>query len=171
MKSASFNVACLVALFALVMTVAAAPLVKRGYTIHLNSQTAFCSFMPPKPGDDVGGTEEHGIPQCSAANLSSSGKVFPTGFIVSAHFVQKSTYVQVTGKMDRSKYKLKSSDGGGQYDHKDISGVTCNGYKYFVNMLEPDVNRYCIRCCKNSADCNTGLSTYGCPRIVPGDYS
>ncbi|ORX47018.1 hypothetical protein DM01DRAFT_1339326 [Hesseltinella vesiculosa] len=163
---------CLLAIVvALVVSVSSAPLVKRGYTIHLNSDTAFCSFMPPKPGDDVGGTENQGIPMCSSASLSSSGKVFPTGFIVTAHYVKTSTYVQVTGRMNRSKYSLKATDGGGQYDHKDISGVTCNGYKYFVNMLEPDADRYCIRCCQSSTDCNTGKSTYGCPRVVPGNYS
>lgn len=54
---------------------------------------------------------------------------------------------------------------------EDIDDVTCNGYKYWVNMLEPDVNQYCIRCCKSQSDCNLGLSTYGCERIIPGDYS
>ncbi|CAO3634263.1 unnamed protein product [Cunninghamella blakesleeana] len=150
----------------------AVPIEKRGgYSIQLQSDTSFCSFMPPHPGDDVGGTEEDGIPMCTQSKLSNTGKVFPKGFIVTSHFVKTSTYVQVTGKMNRNAYKLASSDGGGQYDHKDIDGVTCNGYKYFVNMLEPDVNQYCIRCCQNAKDCNTGLSTYGCERIVPGDYS
>ncbi|KAI8330580.1 hypothetical protein BC941DRAFT_496651 [Chlamydoabsidia padenii] len=157
---------------ACVSCVLALPMEKRGgYTITLSSDTAFCSFLPPHPGDDVGGTEENGIPFCSSSDLSSTGKVFPSGFIKTAHYVKQTNYVQVTGKMDRTKYQLSSSDGGGQYDNKDISGVTCNGYKYWVNMLEPDVNRYCIRCCKSQSDCNLGLSTYGCPRIVPGNYN
>lgn len=101
-----------------VSCILALPVDKRaGYTIKLTSGTAFCSFLPPHPGDDVGGTEENGIPFCSTSSLSSSGKVFPTGFIKSAHFVQKANYVQVTGKMDRSKYQLSSDDGGGQYDN------------------------------------------------------
>lgn len=101
-----------------VSCILALPVDKRaGYTIKLNSGTAFCSFLPPHPGDDVGGTEENGIPFCSTSSLSSSGKVFPSGFIKSAHFVQQANYVQVTGRMDRSKYQLSSSDGGGQYDN------------------------------------------------------
>ncbi|KAI8078868.1 uncharacterized protein BX664DRAFT_342920 [Halteromyces radiatus] len=160
-------------LFVACTMVMALPLAQKrsGYNIQLNSNSAFCSFLPPHPGDDVGGTEDNGIPFCSNSSLSNTGKVFPSGFIQSAHYVKKSNYVQVTGRMNRDAYKLKSSDGGGQYDNRDINGVVCNGYKYFVNMLEPDVNQYCIRCCKSQSDCNLGLSTYGCERVVPGDYS
>lgn len=159
-------------LFVACTMVTALPVEKRsGYTLQLKSDSSFCSFLPPHPGDDVGGTEEHGIPFCTSSSLSSSGRVFPSGFIKSAHYVSNSKYVQVTGRMDRSKYNLSPEDGGGQYDDRDIDNVLCNGYKYFVNMLEPDVNQYCIRCCKNRSDCNLGLSTYGCERVVPGDYS
>ncbi|ORZ07127.1 hypothetical protein BCR42DRAFT_463132 [Absidia repens] len=140
-------------------------------TIELKSKSDFCSFLPPNPGDNVAATETRGKPFCTKVNLSNEGRVFPAGFIRSAHYVETSNYVQVTGRMDRSKYKLKSSDGGGQYDHRDVDNVTCNGYKYWVNMLEPDVNQYCIRCCRNQKDCNLGISTYGCKRVVPGDYS
>ncbi|KAI9277567.1 hypothetical protein BY458DRAFT_453138 [Sporodiniella umbellata] len=159
----------LLALLVLLASVYAIPLSKRGYSIQLQSDSQFCSFMPPHPGDDVGGTEENGIPMCTSSNLG--GKQFPSGFIKSSHYLKSSNYVQVTGTIDRSKYKLSSSDGGGQYDNKDISGVTCNGYKYFVNLIEPDVNIFCIRCCKNQSDCKLGLSTYGCERIVPGNYN
>jgi hypothetical protein len=125
--------------------------------------------MPPHPGDDVGGTEDQGIPFCSSAGLG--GQVFPTGYIQSSNYVKTANYAQVTGRIDRTKYKLKASDGGGQYDNKDISGVTCNGYKYFVNLIEPDANIFCIRCCKNQKDCNLGQSTYGCEKVVPGNYN
>lgn len=138
-------------------------------SIQLESDTAFCSFMPPHPGDDVGGTENDGIPFCT--NSSLGGQVFPSGFIKSAHYASTSAYVQVTGTIDRSAYSLKSSDGGGQYDNRDIDGVTCNGYNYFVNLIEPDANVFCIRCCKSQSDCHLGISTHGCEAIVPGDYS
>ncbi|KAI8355115.1 hypothetical protein EDC96DRAFT_516379 [Choanephora cucurbitarum] len=137
------------------------------YSIQVNSDTSFCSFLPPHPGDDVGATEDNGIPFCTSPGLG--GQIFPTGFIKSAHFAKTANYVQVTGKIDRTKYSLKATDGGGQYDTKDVS-ATCNNYKYFVNLIEPDINTYCIRCCKTKADCNMGLSTYGCKRIVPGNY-
>ncbi|CAO3701035.1 hypothetical protein G6F70_000868 [Rhizopus microsporus] len=152
-----------------VISLQALPLNKRGYSIQLRSGTEFCSFVPPHAGDDVGGTENDGIPMCTSSSLG--GQQFPAGFIQSAHYLSTSNYVQVTGRIDRTKYNLKSSDGGGQYDNKDISGVTCNGYKYFVNLIEPDANQFCIRCCKNQSDCRLGISTAGCETIVPGNYS
>ncbi|KAG1146334.1 hypothetical protein G6F37_011393 [Rhizopus arrhizus] len=156
-------------LLALVVSMHAFPLNKRGYSIQLQSSSQFCSFMPPHRGDDVGGTEDDGIPMCTSSGLG--GRKFPSGFIKSAHFAKTSNYVQVTGTIDRSKYGLSSSDGGGQYDNKDIDGVTCNGYKYFVNLIEPDANTFCIRCCKSQSDCNIHISTRGCESIVPGNYN
>ncbi|KAI8372592.1 hypothetical protein EDC96DRAFT_499906 [Choanephora cucurbitarum] len=160
-------------LFALFVAVCSAlpAYVKRDptYSIQLNSETAFCSFLPPNAGDDVGATEDNGIPFCT--NSSLGGQVFPDGFIKTAHYVNTDSYVQVTGTMDGSKYSLSNTDGGGQYDNKDVAGVSCNGYKYWVNMLEPDTNLFCIRCCQDQSDCNLGASTYGCERVVPGDYS
>lgn len=139
------------------------------YQIQVKSDTEFCSFLPPHPGDNVSATEQNGIPFCTNSKLG--GQVFPSGFIKSAHFESTSDYAQVTGRIDRTKYKLKKSDGGGQYDNRDITSATCNGYKYFVNLVEPDANVFCIRCCKSQSDCNLGISTYGCEKIVPGNYS
>ncbi|OAD66547.1 hypothetical protein PHYBLDRAFT_22465, partial [Phycomyces blakesleeanus NRRL 1555(-)] len=95
------------------------------------------------------------------------------GFITTAHYTSNDTYVQVTGFFDRTKYDLLETDGGGQYDahgnHKPV-GAMCKGYPHFVNLVEPSDNRFCIRCCENEDDCNTGRSEYGCLRVVPGDY-
>ncbi|CAO3634266.1 unnamed protein product [Cunninghamella blakesleeana] len=90
---------------------------KRGITIELKSDTSFCSFLPPQPGDDVGGTEENGIPFCTDTSLGSDSQVFPSGFIVSAHYAETDSYAQVTGRMNRDAYELSSSDGGGMYFH------------------------------------------------------
>ncbi|KAI8084513.1 uncharacterized protein BX664DRAFT_337164 [Halteromyces radiatus] len=141
--------------------------VRRSASIHLQSSTDFCFFLPPHPGDDVGATEDQGIPFCS----NTTTNAFPQGLIVSSHFESQDAYVQVTGRLNPDAYQLSHTDGGGQYDNKDISDVTCNGYDYFVNMLEPDNGQYCIRCCESQSDCNLGESTKGCEAIVPGDYS
>ncbi|KAI8063209.1 hypothetical protein BC940DRAFT_307822 [Gongronella butleri] len=150
---------------ALVSTVFALPLVRRGYSIQLVSDSEFCAFMPPSAGDNVGATENDGIPMCT--NSSLGGTEFPQGFILSATYRSTDTYAQVRATIDPAAYGLSRSDGGGQYDHKDISGVTCNGYKYFVNILEPDSGDFCIRCCQDSSDCNVGRSEYGCDAVVP----
>ncbi|KAG0166933.1 hypothetical protein DFQ28_003401 [Apophysomyces sp. BC1034] len=155
------------------MATQALPLEKRGSgtAIHIKSAKEFCSYMPPRPGQDISQTENNAQPFCTNTNLAHGSKKFPGGFIKSAHFKKTSNYVQVTGRIDRSKYRLSSRDGGGQYDQKDLPHGTCNGWRYFVNLIEPDADVFCIRCCKESKDCNTGISSRGCERIVPGSYN
>lgn len=82
------------------------------------------------------------------------------------------------------KLGLRSGDGGGQYDnytsrntpHGSPNGASCQGYKYFVEQIEPDAHRYCIRCC-NAVSTNLGdahracienHSSAGCTAIMPG---
>ncbi|RCI04045.1 hypothetical protein CU098_000119, partial [Rhizopus stolonifer] len=140
---------------------------KRGTGVHLDvqSESDFCSYLPPKQGQLVAATEEDASPFCTVAKDYAAA--FPLGFIQSAHFLRTKDFFQVTGKIDHTKYNLISTDGGGQYDHKDLPHGTCNGLKYFVNLVEPDSNVFCIRCCQKKKDCNTGISTQGCRRIVP----
>ncbi|KAI8646849.1 hypothetical protein BD408DRAFT_409319 [Parasitella parasitica] len=139
----------------------------------IHSQNDFCLFLPPHPGLVVAVNENNGIPFCTKPDTVPNATEFPEGFITTAHYLRNSTYVQVTGFFDRSKYDLGETDGGGQYDNhikgKPI-GAQCQDYKYFVSMIEPDINRFCIRCCQNEADCITGRSGYGCLRIIEGDY-
>ncbi|KAI9251942.1 hypothetical protein BDA99DRAFT_521597 [Phascolomyces articulosus] len=150
----------------------ALPLQRRveNVNIKVTSTSEFCSYLPPTPGQEIAVAEGSAVPFCTSTQAQGT-RQFPSGFIVSAHFKQTSTYSQVTGRIDRTKYQLKASDGGGQYDDKNELGSTCNGYGHWVNLVEPSDNIFCIRCCKNSSDCNLGRSEYGCQRVVPGDYS
>ncbi|KAI7905275.1 uncharacterized protein BX663DRAFT_469160 [Cokeromyces recurvatus] len=138
------------------------------YKISVKSETEFCSFLPPHPGDFVATTESRGKAFCTKPGLG--GEVFPEGFITAAHFLKTDNYAQVTGRFDRKKYDLHASDDGGQYDYHDVPCASCNGYKYFVNLVGPNADTFCIRCCNNSEDCNIGISTYGCERVIPGNY-
>ena len=141
-------------------------------TVVVTSEFDFCSFLPKTPGEAVGDSENDAIPFCTLGNLSAPGaKVFPPGFITSAHFAEGTGYVQVTGTIDRTKYKLSPNDGGGQYDTNAPPGAMALGYKNFVNLVEPDVNRFCIRACADTTKCNVTESTQGCEAVVPGDYS
>ncbi|ORE10452.1 hypothetical protein BCV72DRAFT_247520 [Rhizopus microsporus var. microsporus] len=140
----------------------------------INSQDDFCIFLPPKPGLEVAPNENNGIPFCFNQNAVPKANLFPQGFITTAHYLRTSKYVQITGFFDRTKYSLGANDGGGQYDnhaHGKPVGAQCKGYNYFVNLIEPDIERFCIRCCQDKADCNTGRSGYGCLRVVDGDYT
>ncbi|KAH8550315.1 hypothetical protein BGW37DRAFT_404203, partial [Umbelopsis sp. PMI_123] len=143
--------------------------------IKLVSESDFCLFLPPQPGLEVATNEDNGIPFCSnGSNDVSGAQPFPNGFITVAHFQQNDTYQQVTGYMNPSAYQLSTSDQGGQYDNHGNGkpvGASCQGYSYFVSLIEPANNRFCIRCCQNVDDCNTGRSGYGCLRVIPGDYS
>ncbi|KAI8890598.1 hypothetical protein K501DRAFT_168591 [Backusella circina FSU 941] len=140
----------------------------------VQSESSFCLFLPPGPGQEIAVTEDFGIPFCTTENLIENANILPEGFIRNAHFAETNDYIQVTGYFNRSKYSLSETDGGGQYDNHALGkpiGAQCKGYDYFVNLVEPDVERYCIRCCHNKEDCNTGKSGFGCLRVIDGDYT
>lgn len=153
------------------VVVKALPLEKRGTgaAIEVKSELNFCSYLPPGPGLSVSVTEKDGEAYCTTARDYASA--FPEGFIQSAHFASTPRYAQITGRIDHNAYNISTVDGGGQYDVKNLPDGTCNGMEHWVNLIEPDSDTFCIRCCQDKADCNIGISTRGCERIVPGNYS
>ncbi|CAG8590287.1 14736_t:CDS:1 [Gigaspora margarita] len=138
-------------------------------TVTVESEEVFCSFLPRQQSEEIGASEDDAIPFCTSSTPNAPNQ-FPTGFIKTAHFKQDTNYVQVTGTIDNSLYVIPS-DGGGQYDTKAPVGASCTGYKKFVNLVEPNNGRFCIRCCNDGATCDTGHSEAGCDVIIPGDYS
>ncbi|KAF9943120.1 hypothetical protein KVV02_001394 [Mortierella alpina] len=134
----------------------------------------FCLFLPPMYGGGIAENEDRAVAFCTKplANAPKAG-ILPRGFIKTAHFVENKAkgYVQVTGRMDGKKYGLSKNDGGGQYDIKAPRGARCHGYAHFVELVEPDSNIYCIRCCKNKIDCPVNKSTYGCKTVLGGNYA
>ncbi|KAF9325839.1 hypothetical protein BG006_010693 [Podila minutissima] len=147
---------------------------KQGQAGVVLSQTAFCLWLPPVYGGDIAANEDRAVAFCTKPNMpgAANAGVLPAGFIQSAHFVTDTQkgYVQVTGRLNRSKYGLSAKDGGGQYDMRAPVGAICNGYKAFVQLTEPDAQIYCIRCCMNKADCPVNKSTYGCKKVLGGVY-
>ncbi|KAI7885694.1 hypothetical protein K492DRAFT_123483, partial [Lichtheimia hyalospora FSU 10163] len=142
--------------------------------IAIQDQDNFCLFLPPQPGLNVALYETQGKPFCMGSTSVEGAEDLPEGFVTVAHYQKNETYEQVTGYIDRSKYNLDVNDGGGQYDNHGQgkpTGASCKGYSYFVGMIEPSSNRFCMRCCQNKEDCPTGRSEYGCLRIIPGDYT
>lgn len=87
-----------------------------GVGISVVSSNEFCMYLPPGPGLSVSLTENDAVAFCQTP--TSYAKVFPVGFIQSAHYVRTSSYAQVTGRMKSSLYDIQVEDGGGQYDHK-----------------------------------------------------
>jgi hypothetical protein len=168
-----FNVASAASAMAILsLSVASAAPSSSGQTVQITSSTNWCMMMPPQAGGDIAASEDNAIAFCTSPSPSTPGaKTFPEGFIQSANFAKGNGYVQITGKIDSSKYSLSETDRGGQYDIKAPSGSACAGYNHYVNLIEPHSNTMCIRCCKEKKDCNTGKSTYGCAAVIPGDYS
>ena len=101
-----------------VMLSQALPLQRRveNVDIKVTSASEFCSYLPPSPGGDIASAEGNAVPFCTKTQASGT-RQFPSGFVKTAHFASTSTYTQVTGTIDRSKYQLSASDGGGQYDN------------------------------------------------------
>ncbi|KAF9438220.1 hypothetical protein BGZ76_009147 [Entomortierella beljakovae] len=134
----------------------------------------FCLFLPPMYGGGISENEDRAVAFCTKPiGTAPKARVLPTGFIKSAHLVRnsKKKWVQITGRMNGKKYGLSKKDGGGQYDIKAPVGARCAGYNYFVELVEPDSDIYCIRCCKNKVDCPVNKSTYGCKKVLGGNYA
>ena len=133
---------------------------------------AFCSFLPPQPGGNIAASESNAVVFCNKpSSQAPNANIFPSGFIKSAHFAKGPGFVQVTGRIDRNAYGLSASDGGGQYDSNGAPpGAHVSGAKKFVNLVEPDVQDFCIRACTDPGKCNTGESAKGCETVIPGNY-
>ncbi|SAM07586.1 hypothetical protein [Absidia glauca] len=154
-----------------------------GLTTAVLDEARFCLFLPPTPGnkgnyggmidpDAIADSEKTSRVFCTLDGLVPGARLMPDGFITSAHYQFNTTagFVQVTGEIDRTKYSLSAADGGGQYDNHGAGSPPlsmCQGYKYYVSLIEPDIQGYCIRCCETYQDCNASRSAYGCRRVVP----
>lgn len=146
----------------------------KGQIAQVVDANNFCVFLPPSDSTDriISNTEWNANAFCLGnAPLATGAEKLPSGFIKSAHFVKTDTYVQVTGQMDYTKANLVGTDGGGQMDVRAPMGSSCAGWKYYVNLIEPTGNTYCMRCCNDDRTCNRGISEKGCAHIIPGDYS
>ncbi|KAF9283895.1 hypothetical protein BGZ68_005045 [Mortierella alpina] len=118
-----------------------------------------CLILPPR-GKLVGPTETEGLVHCT----DGKPRLLPSNFFVAKKFLVTKDYVQAWGLMNDNSVGLLKKDGGGQYDtHMDSGHNTAVGYPAFVELLEPDTGRWCIRFChEKGPHCNYGKSTYGC---------
>ncbi|KAK3845080.1 MAG: hypothetical protein J3R72DRAFT_436866 [Linnemannia gamsii] len=138
------------------------------------TSTDFCLFLPPYfSSGGIAANEHRAIAFCTKPLFTPLAFEFPTDFIQTRHYVKNvaRNYVQVTGRIKREKYCLKGSDQGGQNDKWHPPGATCTGYNHFVELVEPNENIYCIRCCMSINDCPTDKDDQGCKVVIPGNYS
>ncbi|KAF8756749.1 hypothetical protein RHS01_04500 [Rhizoctonia solani] len=131
--------------------------------------------MPRKAHTDIGESEKPGGMRvyCSAsARTDNSQGLFPNDFW------KKVTYKTGTGKraentsthgrIKKGFSQLNDNDGGGQYDSSggaggkgNPQGSVCTGYKHYVQLVEPNDGRACIRCCQDYNDCPLDKDTAG----------
>ncbi|KAB5592793.1 putative effector protein [Ceratobasidium theobromae] len=155
-------------------------------TVLIRSETEYCMIMPRQPHTNIGDSESDGQMQafCSAlAQSNLSQGVFPDSFWHSVTFASGTgqsgqPYVQLTGCINPGFSQLNDGDGGGQYDSSggdggqgNPQGSACEGYNHYVELVEPDVGRACIRCCNDYNDCPLDRDTAGCPNVIQGNYS
>ncbi|KAG9087766.1 hypothetical protein FS749_002656 [Ceratobasidium sp. UAMH 11750] len=154
-------------------------------TVVIESTTKYCMIMPRDAHTNIGDSESPGKMQsyCSAeARTDNSQGLFPDDFWKQVTFKtgkgkNGQNYAQLTGCINKGFSQLNDDDGGGQYDssgghggHGNPQGSVCTGYNHYVEIVEPDNGRTCIRCCQDPADCPTTMDTSGCPNIIPGTY-
>ncbi|KAG0340714.1 hypothetical protein BG000_011271 [Podila horticola] len=176
-KFASFSLAVLSALALLSSCPNHAVNAKKGnygQIASVESADKFCFFLPPQDSNrNISDNENTAIAFCTKPLDNAPGaQIFPEGFIESVHFKRNTdrNWVQVTGKIVPQVYELDENDSGGQYDIVAPVGAMCAGFKYFVNMVEPDSSIYCMRCCAVKDDCPVGRSTFGCTDVIDGIY-
>ncbi|CAE6388801.1 unnamed protein product [Rhizoctonia solani] len=151
--------------------------------VLIKSTSEYCLIVPRKPHTNIGDSESEGQMQsyCSAsARYDNSQGILPNNFWKKVTYKKgtgKGDWVQLTGCINRGFSQLNDNDGGGQYDSSggdggagNPRGSKCQGYNHYVEIIEPDVGRACIRCCQQYNDCPLDKDTAGCPAVVPGDY-
>jgi hypothetical protein len=153
--------------------------------VKITSTTDYCMIVPKNKKTNIGDSEHPGgmTTYCSKPTSSLQGK-FASNFwkkvtLKKGKGKNGKDYIQLTGCINtKTLDRLNPSDGGGQYDSNggaggkgNPQGSKCTGYASYVELIEPDVNRACIRCCQDKADCPTNKDTQGCPVVIPGSYS
>ncbi|KAF9983062.1 hypothetical protein BGZ75_005462 [Mortierella antarctica] len=101
--------------------------------VRIDPDSELVCLILPPKGELIGDTETTGHVQCT----DGKPKLLPDSFFVTKHFETTDKYVQAWGLMDDD--------------------------SVFVELLEPDSRRWCIRFCKERGDdCNMRDSTDGC---------
>ncbi|KAI0028497.1 hypothetical protein K488DRAFT_58441 [Vararia minispora EC-137] len=150
-------------------------------TVHVASASDFSLLLPGRQGELVSESEADGVAYCasgSSAPHCAGRPAMQQGFIRAAAVQQdpNGAWIQVTGCIDPSKSTLDPSDAGGQLDVRFPDGAQCTFGGYgasFIELIEPALNRFCLRCCRDHGDqvnCNSHRDRLGCENAVPGTY-
>ncbi|CAG8830460.1 8096_t:CDS:2, partial [Gigaspora margarita] len=106
-------------------------------------------LLPRVSGQTIGSSESNAVAYCAQNTTNAPNtRTFSDGFIQTKHFASDTVDINAS------------------------VGTKCTEYDLFVNLVKPDICRFCIRCCKNatSAKYSTGRRNgAGCERIPSKD--
>ncbi|KIY71045.1 hypothetical protein CYLTODRAFT_435415 [Cylindrobasidium torrendii FP15055 ss-10] len=150
-------------------------------TIHITSTTDFALLAPRTNELTIGNSENEAVAFCHPGSTGVCTQTFPEGFVTAAAMetADDGSYIQITGCIDNTQWtsNIQPGDEGGQNDVRYPQGAKCEfgGYAAsFIQLLEPALGRFCIRCCKTEGDqehCNSHNDRNGCETAIPGTYS
>ncbi|KAI0248000.1 hypothetical protein BJV78DRAFT_1240972 [Lactifluus subvellereus] len=148
-------------------------------TVFISNEKDFALLLPTRPGELVSDAEMDAEAFCApgSSNYLCQNRM-PDGFITAASFesADDNSWIQVTGCLDASKFQLDPSDTGGQLDVRFPNGAQCTfggQGASFIQLVEPALNRFCLRCCRTANDqvnCNSHRDRSGCENAIPGKY-
>ncbi|KAH9970201.1 hypothetical protein BGW80DRAFT_1332276 [Lactifluus volemus] len=146
-------------------------------TVFVVDQTNFALLLPTRAGELISDAEMDAETYCTPGNNFCT-RIMPEGFIRAASVVtaDDGSWIQVTGCLDVSKSQLDPNDAGGQMDVRFPNGAQCTFGGWgasFIELVEPKLNRFCLRCCRAADDqinCNSHRDRSGCENAIPGKY-
>ncbi|KAI0297783.1 hypothetical protein B0F90DRAFT_1737505 [Multifurca ochricompacta] len=150
-------------------------------TVHITNENDFALLLPVRPGELVSESEADAQSFCTPGGSSSESctNTMPDGLIAAAALqkAEDGSWIQVTGCLDASKFHFVLSDTGGQLDVRFPNGAQCTfggEDASFIELVEPALNRFCLRCCLSANDqvnCNSHRDRTGCENAIPGTYN
>ncbi|KAG9225082.1 hypothetical protein CCMSSC00406_0008754 [Pleurotus cornucopiae] len=88
-------------------------------------------------------------------------------------------FVQLSGCINLDKApQLNPSDKGGFYrdsrpsvgQNANFEGSRCEGYKHFVECVQPSNGQFILRCCNDEEDCPAPSGSQKCSDVLNGSY-
>ncbi|KAI0687575.1 hypothetical protein C8Q76DRAFT_803516 [Earliella scabrosa] len=149
-------------------------------TVHITDEHDFALILPNRAGELISDAESDGVAFCTPGSTDAAcSQRVQEGFIRAAKVEtsEDGGYIQVTGCLDTSKSTLDPTDEGGQFDVRYPDGAQCSFGGYgasFIQLVEPALNRFCLRCCSahdDQVNCNSHQDRAGCETAIPGTYS
>jgi len=156
--------------------------------LYVNSVQDFCMWGPPEPNSTIGVVEQIVVAYCTLGGRGT--RVFPSGTLISAHFIETPDYIQVTGTGQFTLANIQAGDEGGELDPHGADGNgNPHGGLVFSNVwtggtgLGQQIHEwtnfmsdteYCIRVCKEGPNapgfCQHVYDVQGCVWNMPGNY-